>query len=818
MIYRRSPYIFVIVSLFVGLVLSSSFGAGSSDVNVIIDQSNNRLQKIPEKHTPIDIAKPNNSFPNKLLSEVNQKMESVSSPETHETDKLFIQVTEAIDNGNMEEAIEILEKAFNEDDLKKEPAKQIDILCRLAVIYQYLGYYSKSLEKLQSALRLSGSIDDNNRVAVIFEGFGQYYYLTGEFNKAQNFFAVGLSLAKETKNAELSADILNNYGNLLAAQKSFTEAIHTYNECVKLAESAGRSDLSVRAKINISRVYLDQNRPVDARLLLEDALKKLSKLNDTHNKVYELIAISNMMRRIYLELPDTDIFKYAYNALRSAESIAEKLTNQRASSYALGYLGEFYEQEKRYDDALLLTNRAIFAARQANATESLYRWYWQKGRISREQGKIDDAIADYRQALQNLMAIRQDVSEDCKKRNRVSFREAVGPVFFELADILLQRSASEKDTKQKKDDLFEARNTVEQLKGAELQDYFQDECVVALKTKTKNLDQIIHKTAVVYFILLENRIEMIITAPSGLKQFTIPINIELLNSEINAFRNKLENAEDNYLQNAQKLYKWLMRPLEKTLADERIETIIFIPDGKLRTIPMGAMHDGQRFLISKYTVVTTPGITLMDPHPISRENSKLLLCGLSEAVQGFPALPDVTSELQNIHKLFNSSIYKDKAFTITNLEKAMKSDPYNIIHIASHGHFDSDPQKTFLLTYNNKLSMDQLESLVAQDQFHDPAVELITLSACQTAVGDDRAALGLAGIAIKAGARSALASLWSINDEATSMLMSEFYLQLKKTSNSKAKALQLAQQKMLSDERFNNPAYWAPFILIGNWL
>jgi CHAT domain-containing protein len=196
----------------------------------------------------------------------------------------------------------------------------------------------------------------------------------------------------------------------------------------------------------------------------------------------------------------------------------------------------------------------------------------------------------------------------------------------------------------------------------------------------------------------------------------------------------------------------------------------------------------------------------------------LLLGGLSEAVQGFSALPNVTSELQNIQKLYGSVIYQDREFINANIEKAMKGTPYNIIHIASHGQFDRDPQKTFLLTYNDKLSMNQLERLIAQGKFRDQAVELLTLSACQTAVGDDRAALGLAGIAIKAGARSALASLWSINDEATSQLMIEFYRQLQNTSNSKAKALQQAQQKMLSDERFHHPAYWAPFILIGNWL
>ncbi|RPH47602.1 MAG: CHAT domain-containing protein [Desulfobacteraceae bacterium] len=807
-----------IVFLFVGLVLTSSLGTGSSDAGTNVEQGNNPPQRIPEGDTPIKTVKPYISSQHKALPEVNEKPKSVSSQKTHETDKLFIQGKDAIDNGNLEEAIEIWEKAVKAYDFEKEPAKQMDVLSRLAVTYQHLGHYSKSLDKLKSALELSGNINDRNRLAVIYGGFGQYYYLTGELNKSKDYFVKGLLLAKETGGLELAADILNNYANFMAAQQHSVEAIDAYKECVNLAERVNRSDLSVRAKINMSRVYIDQNMLADAKLLLEDAFKKLSGLHDTYNKIYDFIAISRLMNRIYLKSPETDILNRAYNALQSAEAIAGKLTNRRASSYALGYLGALYEQGKRYDDALLLTNRAILAAQQANATESLYRWYWQQGRISRKRGNIDEAITNYRHALQSLRAIRLDVSAACSQRAQISFREAAGPVYFELADILLQRSASQRNTEQAKHDLFEARNTVEQLKGAELQDYFQDDCVVALKIKTKNLEQIIQQTAVVYFILLPNRIELLVTLPSGLKQFTVPISIEPLNSEVIAFRNSLERSEGNYLQNAQKLYEWLIRPLEKTLIAERIETLIFVPDGMLRTIPMGALHDGECFLISKYTVVTTPGITLMDPHPISRENSKLLLGGLSEAVQGFSALPNVTAELQNIQKLYGSVIYQDRDFINANIEKAMKGTPYNVIHIASHGQFDRDPQKTFLLTYNDKLSMNQLERLIAQGRFRDQAVELLTLSACQTAVGDDRAALGLAGIAIKAGARSALASLWSINDEATSQLMVEFYRHLQSTSNSKAKALQLAQQKMLSDERFHHPAYWAPFILIGNWL
>ena len=143
---------------------------------------------------------------------------------------------------------------------------------------------------------------------------------------------------------------------------------------------------------------------------------------------------------------------------------------------------------------------------------------------------------------------------------------------------------------------------------------------------------------------------------------------------------------------------------------------------------------------------------------------------------------------------------------------------YSVVHIASHGQFDSDPHKSFVLTYDGRLNMDRLEQLIKFSRFRENPLELLTLSACRTAAGDERAALGLAGVAVKAGARSALATLWYINDQASTELIAEFYRQLGSASNSKAKALQMAQQKLLSDARYRHPGYWSAFLMIGNWL
>ena len=133
------------------------------------------------------------------------------------------------------------------------------------------------------------------------------------------------------------------------------------------------------------------------------------------------------------------------------------------------------------------------------------------------------------------------------------------------------------------------------------------------------------------------------------------------------------------------------------------------------------------------------------------------------------------------------AILENNSFTQSNIEQELGSTPYSIVHVASHGKFQSDVQDTFLLTYDGKLNMDTLEGYMASTTYRDQPVELLTLSACQTAVGDDKAALGLGGVAVKAGARSAIATLWYINDQASSLLVSNFYENLKNPQASKAR-------------------------------
>ncbi|MGH7289659.1 MAG: CHAT domain-containing protein, partial [Myxococcota bacterium] len=225
-----------------------------------------------------------------------------------------------------------------------------------------------------------------------------------------------------------------------------------------------------------------------------------------------------------------------------------------------------------------------------------------------------------------------------------------------------------------------------------------------------------------------------------------------------------------------------------------------------------------RYLIERIPLAITPGLTLTDPRRIDRANVELLTAGVSESVQGFPPLENVPGELAAVGKIFPGEKLLNGQFAIARFTNELETKPFGIVHIASHGEFAADASQSFLLAYDGKIAMGDLASLVGVTRFRAQPLELLTLSACETAAGDDRAALGLAGVAVRSGARSAVATLWSVNDEASAELLAEFYRQLGDPQVSRGQALQRAQVKVMSVYRWRHPGYWLPYLLISNWL
>ena len=701
-----------------------------------------------------------------------------------------------------------------------EIRRQSEALVYLSQANQALGRYKEAGKNLDVALSLAEKADDRTQVASVLGALGNLYIATGPEDAALKNLTEGLRIAKELNNQDLSATILNNLGNLLTAQKKYPEAIAAYNESAALAKSRNNRVLAGKALINAATASMQNKQYKEAKALLDNALDEIRALEPSHDKASGLITIGLAYDDLRSRLPDLkdSLLLLAHQTFTEAGTISDSIGDRRTSSYAWGYLGKLYEDERRYDEALQLTRRATFAAQQINAPESLYRWEWQTGRLLTKQGNIDDAIGAYRRAVRSLQSIRPELSASYGAP-QTSFRETMGPVYFELVDLLLQRGQSLRDPNQVAPYLIEARDTVELFKAAELRDYFRDDCVDTALSKVTKLDVVAKTTVIIYPILLPDRTELLIGLPTGLKQVSVPVGMETITQEVREFRRKLEKRTTReYLPHAQKLYDWLIRPIEPDLAAFSIDTLIFVPDGALRTIPMAALHDGKQFLIAKYALGITPSMNLTDPRPIKREGMKVLAVGVTEAVQGFPALPNVSAELQELQTLLGSKNLVDREFLTANFEKELKEEQFSIVHVASHGEFGNDVDNTFLLTFDDKVSLDRLNQMIGVFRFRDDPLELLTLSACDTAAGDDRAALGLAGVAIKAGARSALATLWSINDEAAVDLIIDFYRELKDSSISRAAALQRAQLKLINNPRYEHPGFWSPFLMINNWL
>jgi len=735
------------------------------------------------------------------------------------------------EQGHFELAIQHWQAALKDKNLPI--LQQVEIMLQLASAYQALGLSQQALTTLAQIEQFVAQLqnksiifDDVITLSKLFLLKSDVYLAIREDIQARYYADKSLKILPARAPDVLRAAILNNLGNVLTVEAYYADAVKTYQQGNKLAKQAGDTVLSGRILTNIAYAYFKNGQWHEASNVLSTAQQQFNSLVASYVKAFGLLSVGELAQR----LPNS--YNLSYQSLNTALNIALKLENSRIKSYAYGFLGHLYEMVQRYSEALSLTRQAIFYAKsdtatfftkQAQASEILYRWQWQLGRLFRAKQQENNAINAYRNAVKSLQPLKNEMATGYRNSDQ-SFRERVGPVYFELADLLLKRAVKMADTESlKAASLKEALTTIEQFKTAELQDYFQDECVTSFQAKRNILDKTIApQTGIIYPILLPDRIEILLNLPKiGIQQFRVQVTAGWLRDEVNEFRFELEeNSEIYFLSYAKRLYQKLIKPLAASLIAQDINTLIIVPDGVLRTIPFAALHDGKQFLVANYAIVTTPSLTLTDVKVTQRDNPKILLNGLTKSVQGYPALLSVRSEIESIGKLYSSQNVTqllDENFTVDNFANALKKNVYSILHIASHGQFESIPQETFLLTYDGKLTVNHLETLIRLSERRAEPVDLLTLSACQTAVGDDQAALGLAGIALKAGARSALASLWFIDDNATTLLMQKFYQQLQAKKLPKAKALQIAQQYLLTSKQYKHPAYWAPFLLIGSW-
>ena len=674
---------------------------------------------------------------------------------------------------------------------------------------QALGHFlqaRKALDKVQAQL------DDAPPAlrAIGLQSLGNTLRAIGDLDEAEKAYQQGLTAARSPDLAREATALRLSLGQLVQQQQRLDEALSFYRSA---ARTTPDQQQQAQAQVDEFGVLVATQSWTTAQRLAQSLQPQLRALPPSRTSLYLQARFAQHL--MAFESPET--LRQAADVLGGAARQAKALGDRQAEAYTMGYLGKVYEQAQQWDNAKTVTEDALLIAQSFNAADITYQWQWQLGRILKSQQKTDAAIAAYRGAFQSLQALRYDLAAIAPDQ-QFSFRKSVEPVYRDYVDLLLQPTDTSPEISSER--LQQARQVIESLQVAELNNFFRSACIEGQVVALEAVDR--EGAAVIYPILLRDRLEVVVSLPDQpLQHHAISLSQAQVTQTVTALQSSLIQPFVTSASKAlgEEIYRWLIQPIEAELHRYRVDTLVFVLDGPLRSVPMGALFDGDRYLIETYSIALTPGLQLVAPQPLQQQRLRTIAGGLTKARHGFEALDNVAVELEKVKATVPSRVLLNRGFTSETLRQQIEALPYPVVHLATHGQFSSRPEETFILTWDGRLGMNELTAMLrASDLSRQTPIELLILSACETATGDERAALGLAGIAVRAGARSTIASLWSVDDESGAVLMGHLYDELANANTSRTEALRRAQLALLKHPDYRAPFFWAPFVLVGNWL
>ena len=671
---------------------------------------------------------------------------------------------------------------------------------------QTLGFYRRSKQQLEVLTEKLQGMPDNEIKISGLRSLGLALHEIGDSSKSQQVLEQSLAIAEKIAAKPQLSSILISLGQTAVDFQDPEAALDYFEQAQLLATNP--SD-QLQARLAQFKLFLNYDKLEFATPLAPQLLQQLRELPPSHTSLYAAINfVASFNRQLNPDqiLPLKDLAQLMAVTVKSAQQIQDA----PAQAYALHQWAKLYRRTQQISEAQELAQKSLDIARQLQANDIIAQSAWQVGQLYKQQGDRSKAITVYTEAINALKALRGDlvaINPDIQ----FSFRTSVEPVYRELVDLLLENQPSQAE-------LMQARELIEALQIAELDNFFREACL----DKTQQIDQVDPTATILYPIILPDRLTVILSkAGQPLRSYVTHKSQAEIGQTLDNFLVALNPVSDSKDRDrvSQQIYDWLIRPAEAEQALIDTKTLVFVLDGRLRNIPMAALYDGKQYLIEKYAVALSPGLQLMATRSLHQNHLSAIVGGISQSRAGYSALPGVESEVKQISKSVSSSMLLNQEFTTQALAERVKTSSASIVHLATHGQFSSRLEDTFLLTWDGKVNVKELSELL-KNRGSDPskAIELLVLSACDTAAGDDRAVLGLAGLAVKSGARSTIATLWSVKDQAAAMLMTRFYNQLRQPKITKAEALRQAQISLIRQTDFHDPFFWSGFVLIGNWI
>lgn len=731
--------------------------------------------------------------------------------------------------GQLEDALETWQKATVTYDQARDKTGIVIGLLNQAKALQALGFSVQTEEQLAKVYQLLQQQSDLELKASGLHNFGNALRQVGRFNESLKVLQESLNIDNSHSSTAKSSTLLD-LGNTerALAEKAFTigktdvaqkriEVAMTFYQQAAIAATAPL--LKLQAQLNQLSLQVKTGQWSTAAELVAKIQSGLASLPPSRTAIYAQLNFAKSLTEFQ---KSSALYTQTANILAAAIHQSRRLNDPTAESYALGQLGELYELTERLFAAQVLTQQALLKAEEIQAADVRYRWEWQLGRLQKKQGNEQGAIAAYTAAVRSLQSVRNDlllISSDIQ----FSFRDDVEPIYRELVELLLN---TEKNAKPSQENLKQAIQQVDALHLTELENFLGCDLDQTVEISKIEVDP---TAAKVYPMILQNRLAVVLELP-GQNQPLVYHEIfqprQAVEETLQQLRRNLSEPDrtPEAIAGLQEVYQWLIEPFRSVLeSNSQIRTLVFVLDGELRNIPMAALYDGEQYLIKKYAVALAPRLELFNPNSRSKRLN-VFLGGVGEPQtlgnRAFPKIDNLTPELNAIRQLVAAKQPLLNAnFTETNLEHQLKTGNFSAIHLKTHGVFSSDPEETFVVAYRELITGKELGHLIQTGHFGkaERPIELLVLSACSTAQGDNRAVLGLAGIAVQAGARSVLSTLWEAQDLPNTQLMIRFYQELLNSNTTKAQALRLAQLHLL-EQGYTTPHVWATYVLVGNWL
>jgi CHAT domain-containing protein/tetratricopeptide (TPR) repeat protein len=740
--------------------------------------------------------------------------------------------------GEMQKALEYYQQTLSLVRASGNRSAEAVTLNNIALVQDRLGEYQKALANFERALVIERAVDNRPLEATTLANIGGTYDSLGEKQKALDYYNQALPILRAIGDREGEATTLNNIGLIFGVLSESGKALEYFEQAKAVEHALGDRNGEAVTLNNLGKLYALTSKKGPALQSFGDAL---SLSREVHDPLMEAGVLGNLMEFWRSETQaETAVFfgKQAVNKYQEIRTNIRGLEKEAQRSFlkskekAYRELADLLIAQGRLPEAQqvldLLKNEEYFEfiRRDGSAASSL------TAPVTLTKGE-ESLNVEYEKNVAPMTAIGNEFAALHAKTARTAEEEKH---LDELSEQL--KAATERFDKFLNDLYVEKGKTREaQARVAEVNERaFGMQRVVA---------KLGHGTVALYTLVGEEKYRVIVVTPNVMVAREYAIKADELRKKVAEFREALTDPKSNPVPKAQELYRILIGPVEKDLEGAKAETLMWALDDVLRYLPMAALHDGHEYLVEKYrnTVFTPASVPSLAEHANISVWQGLGM-GVSKSYGGFSALPAVPEELHRIIReksgntgsgILPGQVMLDETFTAENIEKALEKR-FPLVHIASHFDFapGSDTDSFLLLGGKDQQGGHLTLGEIRKDpRFNFTDVELLTLSACNTAVngaaGDGREVDGLGYVAQDKGARAVVASLWGVYDSSTGLLMQEFYKQWTTHEDiPKAEALRQAQlhllrgtaggsQKQSVQVTYAHPYYWAPFILIGNW-